>query len=365
MIGYRSWDFDKENRCLIGSYGAEWHNKMVKSDKEPARENQSGIYASKNFDDVMSGVCGAVDLSGKILVHEDGIIRAQYSTILWLTCLNENDDVGLNETLVHFREEDVRQFCEDKDIVFIDSKLVNNKIEEIRNDLGLSLLGGTLTISAMDEMFATISHQSPLDYSSYAKVKFKMLRDSLDYQILSKLSDKVSIFYDSLLGFFNSHKNYFLMVSRRSELEEAFNRIKDFVDYIETSGETYVLINDKGLEVLDHIDKHCYYSYNTKEARFVHRRNYHTRGVFAYKINGKYKIIYKGKVSGEFSSLEDVAENHFFTFLCDCPLIEEEVSDIAGYYVVWTYGIGYKSNRVNYMYLCRDDKGNYPRNICD
>ena len=62
MIGYRHWEFDETGTCLVGSYGAEWHGKMVKSDREPARDNQSGIYAHRYLSsDISSGVCAADD----------------------------------------------------------------------------------------------------------------------------------------------------------------------------------------------------------------------------------------------------------------------------------------------------------------
>jgi hypothetical protein len=65
------------------------------------------------------------------------------------------------------------------------------------------------------------------------------------------------------------------------------------------------------------------------------------RDIFAYKTtNGKYKILYNGKVSEELSSFEDVMElcrGDSFSFLCDYPIVEKEIDDIGGYYGLHSY----------------------------
>jgi hypothetical protein len=368
MIGYRNWDFDKAAGCLVGTYGAEWHGKMVKADQEPSRDNQSGIYARKYLSpDVAYGVYGAVDLSGKILVHSDDVIRAQYSTILWLTY--DRSDLDDDEDFYQTQLLHLRQFCKDKDIVFLENKYIKEIEKKISVDLSTALLNNfnedTLTVPAMDGMFSVLSHRHPLDYGTYAKVKFQILKDSLDYQILDKLSNRASIPYSILLESFNSHKNYFLAIFRRIECEESFYRIQKFVGHFDDGDTVYVFINDKGLEILDHIKHHCYYSYNTKDARFVYRRKHHVRDIFAYKTtNGKYKILYNGKVSEELSSFEDVMElcrGDSFSFLCDYPIVEKEIDDIGGYYGLHSYyGGAYRVSRVNYTYYYKDEDGEYP-----
>lgn len=365
MIGYRNWEFDESGKYLIGTYGAEWHGKMVKADKEPSLDNHSGIYARKFLtQDVACGVYGAVDLSGKILVHADDVIRAQYSNILWLT-YSRYDFEEEEEAVAG--ENSLRQFCKDKDITFFEHSYIEEIEKRISVDLSNALLNSfnedTLTVSAMDGMFSPLSYKRPLDYSLYAKVKFKILRDGLDYQILDKLSNRASIPYNVLLESFNSHKNYFLKLYRRFELEESFYRIQEFVGHIDNGDETYVFINDKGLEVLDHVNNHCYYSYNTKDARFTYQRAFGRRGAFAYKIKDKYKMIYDGRVSDEFCCLEDVIESFkdgSFLCLCQTSVAEKdkELDSILGYYGLnHLYG---NQNRINCMYYYKDKDGEYP-----
>lgn len=366
MIGYRNWEFDESGKYLIGTYGAEWHGKMVKADQEPSRDNQSGIYARKYLSsDFAYGVYGAVDLSGKILVHSDDVIRAQYSTILWLTY--NRSELEDDEEEVVAGEKHLRQFCKDKDIVFLESKYIKEIEKKISVDLSTALLNNfnenTLTVPAMDGMFSVLSCCRPLDYSLYSKVKFKILRDSLDYQILDKLSNRASIPYNVLLESFNSHKNYFLRLYRRFELEESFYRIQKFMGHFDDGDTVYVFINDKGLEILDHVNNHCYYSYNTKDARFVYQGMFGRREAFAYKIGGKYKMIYDGRVSDEFVCLEDVIESfRDSSFLCLCQNFiadqEKELDSILGYYGLnRLYG---NPNRIHCMYYYKDENGEYP-----
>lgn len=364
MIGYRNWYFDDAVGCLIGAYGAKWYSKMVKSDQEPSRDNQSGIYACKFLtSDVAIGACGAVDLSGKILIHSDDVIRAQYSTILWLTYVRyELED----EKEAVAKEKKLMQFCKDKDIAFFDSSYIEEVKKNISAEVTTLLTNrfneNTLTIPAMDSMFSTLSFQRPLSYETYAKVEFKILKDSLDYQILDKLSNRASIPYNVLLKSFNSQKNYFLAGFRRIECEESLYRIQKFVGHFDDGDTVYVFINDKGLEILDHIKHHCYYSYNTKDARFVYRSNFHVRNVFAYKTNGKYKILYNGKVSKEFSDFEDLMEvcrYGSFSCLCDDPIVEKEINEIGGYYELHAYR---ESSRISYTYYFKDKNGEY---FCD
>ena len=126
--------------------------------------------------------------------------------------------------------------------------------------------------------------------------------------------------------------------------------------------DTYVFINDKGLEVFDHVKNHCYYSYNTKDARFSYRQKFGKRGAYSYKINDKYKMIYDGRVSEEFVCLEDVLESFrdgSFLFLCQIPVAEKvkELDSILGYYSMsHLYG---NQNRINCMYYYKDEDGEY------
>ena len=367
MIGYRNWEFDESGKCLIGTYGAEWHGKMVKADKEPALDNHSGIYARKYLSpDMTYGVYGAVDLSGKILVHSDDIIRAQYSNILWLTYSRYEFE---EEEEAVAGENSLRQFCKDKDIIFFENSYIKEIEEKISIDLSTSLLNNfnedTLTVPAMDGMFFPLFYKRPLDYSLYAKVKFKILRDSLDYQILDKLSNRASIPYNVLLESFNSHKNYFLKLYRRFVLEESFYSIQELVGHIDNGDETYVFINNQGLEILDHVNNHCYYSYNTKDARFIYQQKFGRRGAYSYKIDDEYKMIYDGKVSESFFCLEDVFDSFrdgSFAFSCQVPIAEkeEEINSILGYYSM-SHFYGNNLNRINCMYYYKDKDGDYPR----
>ena len=364
MIGYRHWDLDETGTCLVGNYGAEWHGKMAKSDKEPSRDNQSGIYADKNFSSIFFGIYGAVDLSGKILVHSDGIIRGQYANILWLT-LAGYDDGDEKESL----ERDLKRFCYDKDIVFFESGYVERKIEETEQLVGAMWMKefgkDTLTVPAMDGMFAMITRQIPLDYGIYAKVRFRILRDSLDYRILDKLSDRSSISYAILMKLFLPSSNYFLKLHHSLEYEESLYRMDSLIDKRNVDNDVYVSINDKGVEVLNYIKQHGYYSYNTKEARFSYRnsRVFLPRArvrLLSYKINGKYKMIYNGLVSEEMECLEDVLDSFYnggYSFLCQGSIEdkEEELDSISGYYEIYSHG-----DRTGCLHHRKNKEGKYP-----
>lgn len=345
MIGYRNWEFDRQRKCLVGNYGAEWHGKMAKADKELTSRNSSGIYAGQDLTDYASGICGAVDMSGKIFIHSDGIIRSQYSTILWLTYFPYSAEDEKEER-------EVKLFCKEKDILFVDSLFLSKKINdiqtklnrEIENNLCQDLKQNFVSIPATDHMFATVISSHSLDYTLYAQVKFQIVKDSLDYKILKILSEmKASIryhnFVDILAKEFKVSNNYFIHIYHHNLCADAVRRLSDgdFVGSIDNNLDSYINIKERGEDLLKYIDQHYYYSYNTKESRFVHSPRYRY-WIFAYRTeDGQYKIISNGKVSDKISNMEEVlniCRDGFLSCWCQEEMNEAELDLISGYYEI-------------------------------
>lgn len=371
MIGYRKWDFDRHNKCLVGAYGAEWHNRSVKSDREPAIDNSSGIYAEKGFPEYMNSVLGAVDLSGRIMVHSDNVIRGQYANILWLTFCGED---LLDEEVT---QEDIKVFCREKDIPYVEWELIEEKIEDIQERISSELIEllesssdqRVLSIPAVSEMFPTVSFDPPLDYSLYAKVKFQICHDSLDYRILDKLSNNISITCDRLRSGLVRRNNHFLlnMIYTR-ECDESLLRLNKFISSVEAGDEIFIFLNGKGREVYEWMKQHSYYSYNTPESRFVCRRNNWSgrQRIWVYPINGKYKVICDKKISNELSSFDEIIEairGRYIRCFCDNEISDLEIERIEGYYEIDYYQNSGETVRFTFVPLRNGYPLNYGKRI--
>ena len=113
ILAYRAWNMQIKGFLSpsIMSSNPTWDNELAFADTPPHTSNHNGLHAmrlenweSNRYQDFVSGV---VDLYGKVIEHEDGVLRAECARIacLLVTVTSENQVVllitGLYELLRH------------------------------------------------------------------------------------------------------------------------------------------------------------------------------------------------------------------------------------------------------------------------
>ena len=90
-IGIRSWGINK-GKLQSTSRDIIWSKIMI-ADEIPSKNNDNGLYAysTDNFINEQNNIIGLVELRGKILEHEDGVLRGEWARILCIFCLKESD----------------------------------------------------------------------------------------------------------------------------------------------------------------------------------------------------------------------------------------------------------------------------------
>jgi len=113
ILAYRAWNMKIKGSLspTIVSSNTAWDREIAFADSPPSRDNHHGLHAtrlenweSNRYQDFVSGV---VDLYGKVIEHEDGVLRAECARIacLFITVTNQNEVVllitGVYELLKH------------------------------------------------------------------------------------------------------------------------------------------------------------------------------------------------------------------------------------------------------------------------
>jgi len=92
MVAFRTWDVSESEDGLFlrsTSMGSVWESQMI-ADKIPTAQNSSGLYCVKldplglmtKASYYLDGVCGLVELRGKVLEHTDSVVRAEWARII-------------------------------------------------------------------------------------------------------------------------------------------------------------------------------------------------------------------------------------------------------------------------------------------
>lgn len=94
MLAFRWWRLQwQDGRPLLESLylPQSWHTPWVEAEEAPTPEDEAGVYAlapwarARAVDLAPLALAeGAVDLSGAVVVHEDGVVRGQRARILAL-----------------------------------------------------------------------------------------------------------------------------------------------------------------------------------------------------------------------------------------------------------------------------------------
>lgn len=101
VIAIRCWGYDEKNKVLVslGKGNTKWGYSYLHSDIKPEKGNESGIYAyrlgSMNY--FKGGIQGLIALSGKIISHKDGMLRAEKARILILVIDDNKISIKLKE----------------------------------------------------------------------------------------------------------------------------------------------------------------------------------------------------------------------------------------------------------------------------
>lgn len=86
ILSIRSWSVNRHGDLKSIVQGTKWDSKEFMADKNPGKDDDSGIYAYRLGSNIkqQSTVMGIVELDGKYEYHPDGIIRAEHCKILCL-----------------------------------------------------------------------------------------------------------------------------------------------------------------------------------------------------------------------------------------------------------------------------------------
>ena len=95
LVAFRQWGVENGELCST-SLRSAWKSVMF-ADRVPTPDNTHGLYCIKlspfgfmsPLRSYIDGVCGLIELRGKIVEHYDGVMRAEWARILcvfWCSC---------------------------------------------------------------------------------------------------------------------------------------------------------------------------------------------------------------------------------------------------------------------------------------
>ena len=95
IVGFRYWGLDDFGRLLSGTRDYCWKVFNV-ADEVPSESNSNGLYAHRITPFILmsgtlcsvGGICGLVSLSGRVVEHMDGVLRAECAKVkcIWYVC---------------------------------------------------------------------------------------------------------------------------------------------------------------------------------------------------------------------------------------------------------------------------------------
>jgi hypothetical protein len=96
VIGVRCWSYNDKGKLTSKAAGSVWESSRVKSDIEPHKDNNAGVYAyllgslnGYNNLNRSKEIVGVVEILGRCIGHEDSIIRGTKAKILLILSNNK------------------------------------------------------------------------------------------------------------------------------------------------------------------------------------------------------------------------------------------------------------------------------------
>lgn len=96
VIGLRCWAYNDKGKLTSKAVGSTWESSRVKSDIEPQKDNNAGVYAFmlgslNGYYSLNSNkeAVGIIELLGRCIGHEDNIVRSEKAKILLILSNNK------------------------------------------------------------------------------------------------------------------------------------------------------------------------------------------------------------------------------------------------------------------------------------